>query len=105
MNSFAEGKAKIIFNSTRDACPEKPGLFWGCTVARRLRIQFENAIYHVMARGNLRQNIVADDFDREALVARLGGDVVRFRWRLLSFVVMTNHLHLFVQTPEPNLAQ
>jgi hypothetical protein len=31
---------------------------------RRLRIEFEGAIYHVMARGNARQDIVHDDDDR-----------------------------------------
>ena len=40
-------------------------------MARRLRIQYPDAIYHVMARGNGRQDIVADDADRERLVACL----------------------------------
>jgi hypothetical protein len=31
---------------------------------RRLRIEFEGAIYHVMARGDARQNIVHDGEDR-----------------------------------------
>jgi hypothetical protein len=31
---------------------------------RRLRIQYEGAIDHVMARGNARQDIVHDDDDR-----------------------------------------
>ena len=30
-------------------------------MARRLRIQYSDAIYHVMARGNGRQDIVQDD--------------------------------------------
>ena len=40
-------------------------------MARRLRIQYENAIYHVMARGNGRQDIVADDEDRRRVLACL----------------------------------
>ena len=39
-------------------------------MARRLRIQYSDAIYHVMARGNGRQDIVQDDADRGRLVAR-----------------------------------
>jgi hypothetical protein len=35
---------------------------------RRLRIEFEGAIYHVMARGNARQKIVRDDADRRRLI-------------------------------------
>ena len=40
-------------------------------MARRLRIQYSDAIYHVMARGNGRQDIVQDDADRGRLVACL----------------------------------
>lgn len=71
---------------------------------RRLRIEFEGAIYHVMARGNARQDIVYDDDDRRRLLADLERVVVRADWELLSFVVMSNHLHLLLKTPRPNLA-
>jgi REP element-mobilizing transposase RayT len=72
---------------------------------RRLRIEFEGAIYHVMTRGNARQDIVHDDDDRARLLDDLGRSVGRFGWELTAFVVMTNHLHLLVKTPEPNLAR
>jgi putative transposase len=70
---------------------------------RRLRIEFEGAIYHVMARGNARQKIVRDDADRRRLIDGLEQTVVRHGWELLSYVVMGNHLHLLVKTPRPNL--
>ncbi len=38
---------------------------------RRLRIEYEDAIYHVMARGNARQDIVHDDDDRLRLLVDL----------------------------------
>jgi putative transposase len=44
---------------------------------RRLRIEFEGAIYHVMARGNARQKIVRDDADRRRLIVGLENTVVR----------------------------
>ena len=71
---------------------------------RRLRIEFEGAIYHVMARGNARQKIVRDDSDRRRLVEGLEHTVVRSGWELLCYVIMGNHLHLLLQTPRPNLA-
>jgi hypothetical protein len=40
-------------------------------MARRLRIPYPDAIYRVMAKGNGGQDIVADDADRERLVACL----------------------------------
>jgi len=71
---------------------------------RRLRIEFEGAIYHVMARGNARQKIVRDDADRRRLVAGLEHTVNRCGWELLCYVLMDNHLHLMLKTPRPNLA-
>ena len=72
---------------------------------RRPRIEFEGAIYHVMARGNARQRIVRDDHDRERLVDDLRRTVLRCGWELLAFVFMENHLHLLLKTPRPNLAR
>ena len=72
-------------------------------MARPLRVEFEGAIYHVMSRGNARQNIVEETDDWVRLRDRLAETVERFQWELLAFVLMTNHLHLFVQTPQPNL--
>jgi REP element-mobilizing transposase RayT len=71
---------------------------------RRLRIEFEGAIYHVMARGNAQQRIVRDDADRRRLVDGLAHTVCRCGWELLSYAVMSNHLHLLLKTPRPNLA-
>ena len=74
-------------------------------MARRLRIQSSDAIYHVMARGNGRQDIVQDDADRGRLVACLERTVRRSGWSLYAFVFLTNHLHLVLKTPRPNLAK
>ena len=74
-------------------------------MARRLRIQYPGAIYHLMARGNGRQDIVCDDADRDRLVEHLGRAAVKCSWRVYAFVVMSNHLHVVLKTPEPNLAR
>src|SRR5262249_25198243 len=71
---------------------------------RRLRIEYEGAIYHVMARGNARQKIVRDDADRRRLIAGLEHTVIRCRWESPAYVIMDNHLHLLLKTPRPNLA-
>ena len=71
-------------------------------MGRRLRIQYSDAIYHVMARGNGRQDIVQDDADRGRLVACLERTVRRSGWSLYAFVFLTNHLYLVLKTPRPN---
>src|ERR1700677_3692658 len=72
---------------------------------RRLRLQYPGAIYHLMARGNGRQDIVSDDVDRERLQQQLGKAAIRCAWRVYAFVLMSNHLHVVLKTPEPNLSR
>ena len=74
-------------------------------MARRLRIQYADAIYHVMVRGNAGQDIVVDDTDRQRLLGGLEKAVRRSGWVLYGFVFMTNHLHLVLKTPRANLAK
>jgi len=73
-------------------------------MARPLRIEFADALYHVMSRGNEQKAIVRDDADRTRRLEWLARTVQTYRWRLHAFVLMGNHEHLFVQTPEPNLS-
>lgn len=74
-------------------------------MARPLRIQFPEAIYHVTSRGHERSPIVSDAADRDRWQATLARTVDRFRWRLFAYALLDNHFHLFVQTPEANLAE
>ena len=73
-------------------------------MARPLRIEFAGAVYHVMSRGNARQDIVLDDADREKRRDWLRRTVEVYGWRMHAFVLMRNHDHLFIETPEPNLS-
>jgi putative transposase len=59
---------------------------------------------HVFARGNRRQDIFLDDRDRDLYLSLLGQVVARQRWRCLAYCLMGNHVHLLIETPEPNLA-
>jgi putative transposase len=74
-------------------------------MARRLRLQYPDAIYHVMARGNGRQDIVRDDVDRSRLLEDLGKATIRCCWQIYAFAIMSNHLHIVLKTPQPNLAR
>jgi putative transposase len=72
-------------------------------VARSIRIEYPGAFYHVMARGNRREAIFRDDADRELFLKTLGETCVMTGWRVHAWVLMSNHYHLFVETPEANL--
>lgn len=73
-------------------------------MARPLRIEFDGALYHLMSRGNERRPIVRDDADRQRRLDWLRRTVETYGWRLNAFVLMNNHEHLFVETPEANLS-
>ena len=72
---------------------------------RRLRLEFKGAIYHAMTRENACQDIVPDDDDRTRLRTDLDRSVLRCDWELSAFVILNNHLHLLLKTPQPNLAK
>jgi REP element-mobilizing transposase RayT len=72
-------------------------------MARSIRIQSAGAYYHVMARGNRREAIFHDDDDRRFFLHTLSQACEMTGWRVHAWVLMSNHYHLFLQTPEPNL--
>lgn len=72
-------------------------------MARSLRIQFPGAYYHVMARGNRRAMVFHDDDDRRFFLATLAEACAMTGWRVHAWVLMGNHYHLFIETPEANL--
>lgn len=73
-------------------------------MARALRVEYPGAMYHVTSRGNRRQRIFEDDRDRESFLALLGEATRRYGWIISAYVLMTNHFHLVLRTPEPNLS-
>jgi putative transposase len=74
-------------------------------MARPIRVEFEGAVYHVMARGNERQAIFRDDKDRQGFLDVLSQMVERFGVLLHVYCLMPNHYHLVVETPRANLSQ
>jgi putative transposase len=74
-------------------------------MARPLRIEFEDAIYHLCARGNERQRIFRDDHDRNRFLALLERSLERYEVSVLGFVLLPNHFHLIAQTHQANLSR
>lgn len=74
-------------------------------MARRPRVHYVGAVYHVVLRGNGGQDIFADDQDRCRLALLLQEGVERFRHRILGFCFMPNHLHLVIQVDQIPLSR
>ena len=65
-------------------------------MARKLSVEYPDAIYHVMNRGNRREPIFEDDADRQRFLETLDEVCLRTGWAVRAFCLMRNHFHLVV---------
>jgi REP element-mobilizing transposase RayT len=70
---------------------------------RKPRIEFEGALYHVMSRGNHGEVVFTEDDDRNRWLDTLGQACEKTGWRVHAYVILDNHYHLLLETPEANL--
>jgi REP element-mobilizing transposase RayT len=60
-------------------------------------------MYHLMSRGDRRERIFLDDVDRQDFIKTLAEACQKTGWQVHAYCLMSNHYHLVVETPEPNL--
>ena len=72
-------------------------------MARRHRILFRGAIYHVMARGNRKERIFVDDVDRRRFLKIVAAALEKFGAECYAYCLMDNHFHKVIHTPRANL--
>ena len=72
-------------------------------MARKLRLEYPGAIYHLMNRGDRREDIFADDKDRKTFIATLAEVCQKTDWQVHAWCLMLNHFHLVIETPKANL--
>ena len=70
---------------------------------RKLRVEYEGALYHVMNRGDRREPIFKDDTDRQRFLETLAECCAKTDWQAHALCLMPNHFHLVVETPKANL--
>jgi len=70
---------------------------------RQLRREFAGAIYHVMSRGDRREKIYRTDQDRRLFLTALTEACGKTSWQIHAYCLMSNHFHLVLETPQPNL--
>jgi putative transposase len=74
-------------------------------MARKPRIHFPGAIYHIILRGNAKQEIFFDEGDRHRFLVLLKDGIERYKFCLHGYCLMTNHLHLVIQVSEITLSR
>ena len=72
-------------------------------MARRLRMEFQGAVYHVSSRGDRREPIYRDDFDRLAHLDVMAQAMDRFDAQVLAYCLIGNHYHLMLTNRLGNL--
>lgn len=72
-------------------------------MARRYRIRFCGAIYHIAARGNRKGMIFVDEADRRRFLRLVAMAVERFGAECFAYCLMDNHVHLIIRTPRANI--
>jgi putative transposase len=74
-------------------------------MARKTRVEFEGAFYHVIVRGNRRQKIFRDDRDRLYYLKRVEHYRQRYQFKIYAYVLMSNHVHLLLETGKTPLSK
>jgi REP element-mobilizing transposase RayT len=74
-------------------------------MARPLRVQYPNAVYHITCRGNEQKPIFRDDRDRSIFLKKLIESMDIYAVKLHGYVLMGNHFHLLLETPLGNLGE
>lgn len=74
-------------------------------MSRVPRLEFSGAVYHVIARGNEQRDVFRNDADRELYLRRLAHYRDQFRFRLYAYCLMSNHVHLALETGPVHLSR
>lgn len=74
-------------------------------MGRKPRLHYPGALYHVILRGNAREKIFFANLDRNRFYLFLQQGVERYRFRVHSFCLMTNHIHLALQVGDIPLSR
>ena len=77
---------------------------WDGGMARKPRIEFEGAVYHVFNHGHQRTDLFATAAAAQAFVECLATAAARMQWRLQAYGLTRNQYHLALATPRGNLA-
>ena len=74
-------------------------------MARKPRIHYEDAAYHVIARGNNRARVFEKSEEKNKYLELLAGYKDRYGFQLYAYVIMDNHVHMLLRVRETPLAK
>ena len=75
------------------------------TIARKIRAWFPGAVYHIMHRGVRRKTIFEDETDYQVFLQILKTSLEKYNCILHAYCLMTNHIHLLVETGDVEIGK
>ena len=72
---------------------------------RKQGIEYPGAVYHVISRGNYRKELFSHEKTGESFERTIFEAAERCGWNIYAYVIMSNHYHLAIETPESNLVE
>jgi putative transposase len=76
-----------------------------CIMPRKPRIEFPGALYHVISRGNKKENIFFESAGKRRFLEKLLIYRNRYRFIVYAYALMENHIHLLVETGDVPLSK
>jgi len=74
-------------------------------MARKPRLEFPGAFYHVIARGNNKQKVFLDEKDYGTFLERLKFYKEKFKFIIYAYALMPNHIHMLIETGDISLSR
>src|SRR3954471_22378603 len=72
-------------------------------MARKPRVQYAGALYHIMNRGSGKAAVFRNVQGHHSFLKTLGEACAKTGWQVHAFCLMKTHFHLVVETPQANL--
>ena len=74
-------------------------------MARKVRVHYEGALYHVITRGNNKEYIFKEERDKEEYLKRVKKYIYKYSGKLYAYVIMDNHCHLLIEVSKTPLSK
>ncbi len=74
-------------------------------MARKTRVHFPGALYHVMVRGNNGERIFSKEHQKRKYIQKMAKYKKQFAFKLFSYCIMDNHAHLLIQVEDTPLSE
>lgn len=74
-------------------------------MARKQRVHYEGALYHVICRGNNREYVFGKEEDKKIYLETVIRYKKKYNFKLYAYCIMGNHVHLLIEVDKVPLSK